>query len=161
MVHGRVSVTHMVIARWATGAAWHLSASGPCPLVGCSAGRLLADPGQRHSSAETRDDTNPRPPPAAPSPTSSTWGVCWTMSASGLPCWSVTDAAGGLEDAVACCNPSKLSLSLSAVERSPLGAGATVVLFPPAICLAFLDGLEGLFEGQCPSSPSSPSSYSI
>ena len=117
MVNGRVSVTHMAIARWATGAAWHLSASGPCPLVGCSAGRLLAEPGQRHSSAETRDDTNPRPPPAAPSPTSSTWGVCWTMSASGLPCWSVTDTAGGLEDAVACCNPSKLSLSLSAVER--------------------------------------------
>ena len=62
-------------------------------------------------------DTNPRPPPAAPSPSGTTWGVCWTMSASGLPCWSVTDAAGGLEDAVACCNPSKLSLSLSAVER--------------------------------------------
>ena len=55
MVHGRVSVTHMAIARWATGAAWHLSASGPCPLVGCSAGRLLAEPGQGHSSAETRD----------------------------------------------------------------------------------------------------------
>ena len=30
-------------------------------------------------------DTNPRPPPAAPSPSGTTWGVCWTMSASGLP----------------------------------------------------------------------------
>ena len=105
----------------------HVGRQGPlgtCPLlapvrllaallVGCWRTRAKGTRAPKHGMTLTPA----RHPPPLPRPRQH-WVFAGPLtSASGLPCWSVTDAAGGLEDAVACCNPSKLSLSLSAVER--------------------------------------------
>ena len=95
----------------------HVGRQGPlgtCPLlapvrllaallVGCWRSRAKGNRAPKHGMSLTPA----RHPPPLPRPRQH-WVFAGPLtSASGLPCWSVTDAAGGLEDAVACCNPSQ------------------------------------------------------